>query len=255
MPTAVLTKWGLAQLPPVTRRTIFFDRDLVGFGLRVSPGQSGAPPVRSWIVEYRVGGGRAAQKRRMVIGDASKLDPDQARREARALLAQVELGADPVADRARSRETLSITQLSLRYVTDHVRVKRKATIARSFASLVRIHIEPRLGSRRADSLKRRDLAVLHAAIGERQPSTANRTLTFLATVFNWAERYGYLPEGHPNPCKGIERFKERRLERYLSSEEFARLGASLVLAETVGIRWEPDPNKKSSMRRNRKTAA
>jgi hypothetical protein len=144
--------------------------------------------MRSWIVEYRVGGGRSAQKRRMVIGDASKLDPDQASREARALLAQVELGADPAADRAQTRETLSITQLARQYVIDHIRAKRKATTARSFASLVRVHIEPPLGSRRADSLRRRDLAALHVMIGQKQPSTANRTLTFLSTVFNWAER-------------------------------------------------------------------
>src|SRR6266851_1271541 len=59
-----LGKRTLDNLPRVAKRTTFFDTDLTGFGIRVSP--SGA---RSWIIEYRPGsGGRGVSKRRMVLG-------------------------------------------------------------------------------------------------------------------------------------------------------------------------------------------
>lgn len=99
MPIASLTKRGVASLPTVSKRTIFYDRDIAGFGLRISPASKRAQTSSSsWLVEYRVGGGRSARKRRIVIGDLTKLDPDQARPEAKAVLARVQLGADPAAE-------------------------------------------------------------------------------------------------------------------------------------------------------------
>ena len=48
-----------------------------------------------------------------------------------------------------------------------------------------------------------------------------------------------MPEGH-NPAKGIQKFKEQGRERYLTSEEFSRLGAALADAETIGLPWDAD---------------
>lgn len=50
---------------------------------------------------------------------------------------------------------------------------------------------------------------------------------------------GLVPEGH-NPAKGIQKFKEQGRERYLTSEEFSRLGAALADAETIGLPWDAD---------------
>ena len=46
-----------------------------------------------------------------------------------------------------------------------------------------------------------------------------------------------VPRGH-NPTKHIERFREQRRERFLTSEELARLGDAIREAETIGIPWE-----------------
>ncbi|MGQ0532563.1 MAG: tyrosine-type recombinase/integrase [Caulobacteraceae bacterium] len=245
MPLASLTKRGLESLPPVKRRTIFYDRDLIGFGLRVSPSTTrAAAPSKSWIVEYRVGGGRSAQKRRMVIGDTVKLDPEQARREAKAVLARVELGGDPANDRARSRRAETVADLIESYIRDHVEVKRKATTGRTLRSLAKRHVTPSIGSRKVDALHRADISKLHAKIGAKQPEIANRTLSMIRAAYNWGARHGLLSEDFRNPCLFIEPFRERGRERYLSSAEFARLGDALRLAETTGIPWAPDPTKK-----------
>lgn len=244
MPTASLTRRGIASLPNVTRRTIFYDRDLTGFGLRISPGSKRAPAC-SWIVEYRVGGGRSAQKRRIVVGDLLKLDPDRARREAKAILARVELGADPAADRERSRRAESVTDLIETYIRDHVAVKRRANTARTLRSLAKHYVHPTIGSRRLDALHRADVSKLHARIGEKRPEMANRTLQMLRAAYNWGTRQGLVPEDFRNPCCFVEPFKERGRERYLSSEEFARLGDALRVAETTGIPWVPNSAKQT----------
>jgi integrase len=45
-------------------------------------------------------------------------------------------------------------------------------------------------------------------------------------MFNLAERWKMRPPGS-NPCHGVEKFKERKVERFLSTEELGRLGDAL----------------------------
>ncbi len=52
-------------------------------------------------------------------------------------------------------------------------------------------------------------------------STANRALALLSTIFNTM-----LPS-HPNPCKGVKKFKEKSRERFLQPEELKRFFEAL----------------------------
>jgi hypothetical protein len=64
MPPHKLTKRVADQLPVRSKTTIYYDTELTGFGLRITP--AGA---RSWIVEYRPnGGGRGTPSKRMTLG-------------------------------------------------------------------------------------------------------------------------------------------------------------------------------------------
>lgn len=63
-------------------------------------------------------------------------------------------------------------------------------------------------------------------------------------MYAFAGKHGLVPEGI-NPTRGIERFKEESRERFLSSDELERLGASIRLAETTGIPWVIDDTKNS----------
>ena len=58
------------------------------------------------------------------------------------------------------------------------------------------------------------------------PYQANRTLGVLSKMFNLAEMWGLRPYGS-NPCLHVKRFKEEKRERFLSPEEFQRLGKIL----------------------------
>ena len=83
-----LTRPALASLaiPPGRSELIVFDDTLPGFGIRLRAGGK-----RVWIAQYRMG----QKQRRVTIGSVEALDPDQARRAAKSVLAEAHLGNDP----------------------------------------------------------------------------------------------------------------------------------------------------------------
>lgn len=74
------------------------------------------------------------------------------------------------------------------------------------------------------------------------PVIANRALAVLKAMFSWAINMDLLPEGTSNPASGVEVFKEKERERFLSTEEMHRLGGALLLAETEGLPWQVQEN-------------
>jgi hypothetical protein len=61
---------------------------------------------------------------------------------------------------------------------------------------------------------------------------ATRTVRLLGGIFTYAATQGYLME---NPCRGVVLYKDGKGERFLSVDEFGRLGETLSLAETEGL--------------------
>lgn len=78
-------------------------------------------------------------------------------------------------------------------------------------------------------MQRKDIAQLHHSLIQK-PYQANRTLGVLSKMFNLAEIWGLRPDGS-NPCRHIKKYPERKRERFLSDEEFARLGEVLIEVE------------------------
>lgn len=72
-----------------------------------------------------------------------------------------------------------------------------------------------------------------------RPYRANRLLAVIASLYSFAEQRELVPE-HFNPARRIEKYKENRRERFLSTAELERLGAALEEGETVGIPWTVD---------------
>ncbi|RXJ75072.1 hypothetical protein CRV03_14035, partial [Arcobacter sp. F155] len=63
---------------------------------------------------------------------------------------------------------------------------------------------------------------------------ANRCLTLLSKMLNLAELWGVRAKAS-NPVRGIPRYRETPKERFLTAEEFKRLGAALDDLERQGI--------------------
>jgi integrase len=109
------------------------------------------------------------------------------------------------------------------------------------------------GNHKASTLTRARVAALHQSLAA-TPYFANRFLAATSKCFAWGMSRGLLPEGHINPAKGVERYREHRRERFLTSEELGRLGDTLRLAETDGLPWTRDyESKHTPKEENRRT--
>lgn len=64
----------------------------------------------------------------------------------------------------------------------------------------------------------------------RTPAAADRSLPILSLILRQAETAGKRPEGS-NPCTGVNRYRRRGRERFLTPRETARLGEALAAKE------------------------
>lgn len=236
-----LTKKVVDGLEAGTSPRIVYDCDVKGFGLRVMP--SG---MKTFVVEYRPGGGgRSVAKRRMKLGTYGEITPEQARTLARDALAAVRCGQDPAGARSAEREAPTLDQVAARWLTEEVQPKCKPKTVIAYELALRRHILPSLGTKKAHAVTHADVARLHRKVGARAPIAANRAVAALSALYGWAAKAGEVPK-QTNPCSDIERFRERRRETFLTTEQLEKLSAAIREAESEGIPWrEPNPAKKT----------
>ena len=104
--------------------------------------------------------------------------------------------------------------------------------ARSRASRIVNHILPEFGKLPLMAVERERVAAFHAQLN-RVPYTANRAVALMSRMYAKAADWEMVPDG-TNPCREIERHRERRRERFLTDTEFRRLGEVLAEAPVKG---------------------
>jgi integrase len=228
MPQAKLTKRLLDDVDPGPSTVFLWDRLLPRFGAKVSPGGT-----RTYVVQYRHQG----RDRRFTIGrHGEPWTPDTARTEAQRILGLVAQGRDPATEKEAQRTGSTVSDLVARYRREHVDVKLKPSTARDVRHQLETIILVRLGALQTAAVRPADIARLHHRMAA-TPIRANRVLATLSKLFALAERWGLRPAGS-NPCRGIDKYKEKPRRRYLSGDELGRLGAVLDRAEADGaITW------------------
>ena len=172
-----LTERTIEALTPEARPWIAWDDQVTGFGVRVQP-----TGTKSFIVNYRAGdGGRSAPNRRVVIGDAHRVAPDQARRRARELLDRVALGEDPAEERTANHGLPTLGEAFREYL--EANPDRKETTARFYRGLMRNCLADWL-ERPLGAIARRDVeARFHLLSKRRGRTVANQAISMLRSVY------------------------------------------------------------------------
>ena len=65
-------------------------------------------------------------------------------------------------------------------------------------------------------------------------AVANMAVGALSSMYKLACEWGLVPDGVPNPCRSIVKYPGRKRERFLTDEEFIRLGEVLDEVEERG---------------------
>ena len=172
-----LTKRTVDALEPEDKPWIAWDDRLTGFGVRVHP--SGR---KSYLVNYRAGnGGRKAPNKRVVVGRAGRVAPEQARRLAQELLGRVAAGEDPAEERAEARGLPRLGEACKDYIeSGH---GRAASTERGYRRYTALYLGDWL-SRPVDAITHRDIDGLFRLLTERHGEMpANQCLSFLRSVY------------------------------------------------------------------------
>ena len=205
-----------------------WDASLPGFGIRV------APSAVTFIVKYAVRGGRNARQRKFKIGRFGSLNATTARAEAQSILRRVARGEDPAGEREGKRNDPSVSDVLEEFLADHVTAKRKATTAVEYRRLTEKFLKPQIGQIRIQELVTADVSRLHRKLSA-TPYQANRVLALASKLCSWAEGEAGYRSKFSNPCRGIEKYGEKKRERYLSADEIERLGKALSESDE----WPP----------------
>jgi integrase len=259
-----ITKRTVDSLKAAKSDYVRWDGDLKGFGVRVRP--SGA---KSFVAVFRTGG-RNTPLRKITIGTFGKLTVEQARVAAARILAKAELGEDEAAAKSESRTAKTVAQLCEIYLAEGCDKKKPSTIAVDRGRIAR-HIVPLLGRKLVTTISSAEIEqFMHdvakgktaadvktvkfgRAVVRGGKGTATRTVRLLGGIFSFAVRRKLRKD---NPVRGIEKYPDRKSERFLSTGEFERLGAAIREAETIGLQWEVDdqqPNSKHVAKRRKPT--
>jgi len=200
------------SLPPEHGRIELWDATVRGLGLRITPAG-----VRSWFVRYRTPAGQ----RRFKLGEYPSLSLKEARKDARALLAEIDKGKDPQREKVIARTAsapVTVKEAVTRYL-DEVKLKN-----RSWTETERIlnsHVVAKWANWPLEDVRRADIIAKLDAVARRAPYGANGLMRQMRRFFNWAVEKDLLAG---SPMAGMKLpHKETTRDRVLTDDELATL--------------------------------
>ncbi|MFN0194094.1 MAG: tyrosine-type recombinase/integrase [Aestuariivirga sp.] len=233
-----LTKSVVESVEPGPKDLIVWDRDVKGFGLKVTP-----KGKRVYFAYYRAANG---QQRRPVIGVHGVITAEDARQIAKKWIGSAFAGQDVSQHRQEARSAPLVRELAERYLEEHARPFKKPSSCKTDKSNIEHHVLPLLGKKKVAEVSRRDIEYLKSAIRDGKtastlkakrrgrsivkggPGVANRVVALMSKMMSCAVRWELRTD---NPVLGTERYPERRKDRFLDAPEIARLLEVLRQAE------------------------
>ncbi|MDR3205039.1 MAG: site-specific integrase [Deltaproteobacteria bacterium] len=232
---ATLTLKFVESLPPCSKRQIIFDTKQPALALfvtrqfnnnqgRLSGGH------KSFYLFYKTHNG---PKRQLHLGAFPYLSPNQARAKAKELLTLVYQGIDPASKTEPAAwRVLTVDGVLDLFFEEYVEVHLKKQTLKSYRSFRRTHLSPALGQKKIVEVSYEDMSNLHGAL-RHKPTTANRLLSLCSKFFNWCEKKNYRQRGS-NPTKGIERYQENPILRFLTQEQMKLIWEAVVNLDRAG---------------------
>jgi integrase len=213
-------------LPEIGARSTHYDSEVPKLAVRVT-----AAGARTFYVVKRDGAGVAWVK----LGTFPDMTPEGARKAAERVLGDFAKGINPAAKKREAKEAQTLAQAYEQYRTLHVDPRGiksadeiRAMWERFLGPLpdapAKKHGRKRTkhpagvdwSKRKLEAIDADAVKTLHAAIGRKHPTMANRVVELLSAIYNNAGEHGYPGD---NPATGVKPFKETKRKRFIGEQD------------------------------------
>lgn len=210
---------------PKEKDYILWDSEIRGFGCRILP--SGK---KTYVFHYRAP--LTKKSSYIKIGIHGNLTVDEARIKAKGLAFSIASENDPKEQKKKAviDQKLSITfkEFWEVFTAKHINVIHKpSTISRN-ASRINKHIMPFFEKKKISEINQGDI-LKFTDILSHVKGTCSKCLILLSTAFEKAELWGYRLK-NTNPCKGVYKQPDKKMERFLGHTELKNLKKFLKIA-------------------------
>ena len=212
MPKMKLTKRAIDDLQPGDKDAFFWDADITGLAVKVTP-----KGKKTFMVQYRPGG-RGSPTRKIFIGPFGEVTLHKARTEAKRIFGLRAEGRDPALERQQAKQRAisnKFADIAADFLAKHASQNRTVD---ETARILKRDVLPKWGKRSIHEIGKRDVNdLLDVVVARGSHVMANRTLANLRKLFNWCVSRGIITA---SPCEGISApHREKARDRVLSDNE------------------------------------
>lgn len=218
MPTITLTAAFVANeltCPEGKPRIEYCDADLPGLYLEVRATSLGQG---TYYLRYKDAAGKTCHQK---IARTTHIGLAEARKRARELKAEIQLGADPRGELKASKAVPTLTEFFDDAYTRYAKPRKRSFVRDE--QLFRLRIKPAFGHRRLNEINRREVQNFHADLLEEglAPASADHHIKLIRQMLNRAVEWEVIPT---NPVARIKLINaDNRIEVKLDGEDLARL--------------------------------
>ena len=209
------TKRDLDRLPLPTAG-VAYHYDTEAKGLAISVGKTGR---KSFLLYRKING----RPERIKIGRYPDVSIGQARDTVTALNADIARDINPAEAMRDRRKEITLAEFFKEYYKRHSlvhKVSHKEDIEKFERHINTNKYGVNLAKLRLSDITRAQLISHHAKMGN-IPTTANRVIALISSMYSRAIQWGDFDGNHP--CRGMDKFKEKSRSRFVLPDEMPRL--------------------------------
>lgn len=203
------------QCPDSKTRVEWCDKDLSGFFIEVRANRQGQG---TFYYRYKDTNGKTCTQK---VGRSNDIDLAEARNRAKALRAEVALGANPRADVKAEKAVITFDDFFNDHYLPYVKPRKRSWDRDE--ELYRLRIKAVFGSKRLNQVSRLQIQTFHSGLLDEKlaPATANHHAKLIRHMLNLAVEWNMLEK---NPASRIHMFDEdNKEERYMNDEQLGNL--------------------------------
>jgi integrase len=213
-----LTKKLVEGSLPKEKDYIVWDDEIKGFGCRILP--SGR---RTYVFHYT--SPTTKKYSYLKIGVHGNFTVDLARDKAKKWCAEIAQDIDPKEQKkakvVEQKKSILFADFWEIFTDKYIREHHKPNTIKGNKSRIKNNILPFFCDKKIADIERRDILAFKDSFPHVQ-GNCSKSLILLSTAFDQAELWGYRDE-NSNPCKGVKKQSDRKMERFLTAVELKKL--------------------------------